>query len=51
MKAIQNQLEEEKFLIQEAQRGDLNAFNELILRYQNLLFGIALRMLGDEDIA
>jgi len=51
MKAIQNQLDEEKFLIQEAQRGDLNAFNELILRYQNLLFGIALRMLGDEDIA
>jgi RNA polymerase sigma-70 factor (ECF subfamily) len=51
MKANQNQLEDEKFLIQEAQRGDLNAFNELILRYQNLLFGIALRMLGDEDMA
>src|SRR5215207_8189976 len=51
MKAIQNQLEEEKFLIQAAQRGDLNAFNELVLHYQNLLFGIALRMLGDEDIA
>ena len=31
--------------------GILNAFNDLILRYQNLLFGIALRMLNDEDIA
>lgn len=38
-------------MIQAAQRGDLNAFNALILRYQNLLFGIALRMLNDEDVA
>src|SRR5512140_1125357 len=45
---IQN---EEKELIKAAQRGDLNAFNALILRYQNLLYGIALRMLNDEDTA
>jgi RNA polymerase sigma-70 factor (ECF subfamily) len=38
-------------LIKAAQHGDLNAFNALILRYQNLLFGIALRMLNDEDVA
>lgn len=43
--------ETEKRLIQAAQRGDLDAFNLLILRYQNLLFGIALRLLNDEDLA
>ena len=41
----------EKTLIQSAQRGDLEAFNLLVLRYQNLLFGIALRLLNDEDVA
>ncbi len=41
----------EKALIRAAQRGDLEAFNLLILRYQNLLFGIALRLLNDEDVA
>jgi RNA polymerase sigma-70 factor (ECF subfamily) len=41
----------ETTLIQAAQHGDLEAFNLLILRYQNLLFGIALRLLNDEDIA
>lgn len=51
MKSFQIIHDEEKDLIKAAQRGDLNAFNALILRYQNLLFGIALRMLGDEDTA
>jgi RNA polymerase sigma-70 factor, ECF subfamily len=51
MKALQTIHDEETDLIKAAQRGDLNAFNALILRYQNLLFGIALRMLNDEDIA
>src|SRR5512144_365314 len=41
----------ENTLIQAAQRGDLEAFNLMILRYQNLLFGIALRLLNDEDVA
>jgi hypothetical protein len=41
----------EDLLIQSAQSGDLDAFNTLILRYQNLLFSIALRILGDEDTA
>ena len=43
--------DEEKELIKAAQLGDLDAFNTLILRYQNLLYGIALRMLNDEDTA
>jgi RNA polymerase sigma-70 factor (ECF subfamily) len=51
MKTLLTVHDEEKALIKAAQRGDLNAFNALILRYQNLLFGIALRMLGDEDVA
>lgn len=42
---------DENILINAAQHGDLEAFNALILRYQNLLFGIALRMLNDEDTA
>src|SRR5215207_11254431 len=51
MKALQTIHDEETDLIKAAQRGDLDAFNALILRYQNLLFGIALRMLNDEDTA
>ena len=41
----------EDLLIQSAQSGDLDAFNQLILRYQNLLFSIALRIVADEDAA
>ena len=51
MKSFSMISDDEKDLIKAAQRGDLNAFNALILRYQTLLFGIALRMLGDEDTA
>lgn len=49
MKCSQNPLEAEKRLIRAAQRGDLDAFNLLILHYQNFLFGIAFRILHDED--
>jgi RNA polymerase sigma-70 factor (ECF subfamily) len=51
MKSLSIISDDEKDLIKAAQRGDLDAFNALILRYQNMLFGIALRMLGDEDTA
>jgi RNA polymerase sigma-70 factor (ECF subfamily) len=51
MKGLQYTTTPEKTLIQAAQRGDLEAFNHLVLRYQNLLFGIALRLLNDEDVA
>jgi RNA polymerase sigma-70 factor (ECF subfamily) len=51
MKALQYTSTPEKTLIRAAQRGDLEAFNQLVLRYQNLLFGIALRLLNDEDMA
>ncbi|HET9912907.1 MAG TPA: sigma-70 family RNA polymerase sigma factor [Anaerolineales bacterium] len=51
MKSSQITSFSEKTLIKAAQHGDLEAFNLLILRYQNLLFGIALRLLTDEDVA
>jgi RNA polymerase sigma-70 factor (ECF subfamily) len=42
---------DETALISLAQRGDLEAFNRLVLAYQDPLFNIALRILGDEDLA
>jgi len=42
---------EERALIESAQRGDLEAFNELVLKYQDLLYRIANRILSDEDMA
>lgn len=38
----------ETSLIASAQRGDLNAFNQLILNYQSLAFSVAMRTLQDE---
>lgn len=51
MKYLQNTQDVETRWIRAAKRGDLDAFNVLILGYQNLLFGIALRILHDEDAA
>lgn len=41
----------EQALIHDAQNGDLDAFNTLILHYQDSVFNTALRILGDEDQA
>ena len=41
----------EQNLIHFAQRGDLEAFNQLVLRYQDFLFRIAVNILYDEDAA
>jgi len=49
MKCSQDPHASEQRLIKAAQRGDLDAFNLLILHYQNFLFGIALRILHDGD--
>ena len=38
-------------IINAARRGDLSAFNELVLLHQDFLFGVAVRILGDEDSA
>jgi RNA polymerase sigma factor (sigma-70 family) len=37
--------------IEEARRGDLDAFNWLVLRYQNRVFSLCYRMLSDPDEA
>jgi RNA polymerase sigma-70 factor (ECF subfamily) len=42
---------DEPALIQTAQHGDLDSFNTLILHYQDMVFNMALRILGDEDQA
>lgn len=42
---------DEAALIRDAQLGDLEAFNRLVLAYQEQLFNTALRILGDEAMA
>ena len=42
---------DEPTLIQDAQHGDLDAFNRLVLAYQDMLYNTALRIMGDEDLA
>jgi RNA polymerase sigma-70 factor, ECF subfamily len=41
----------EPTLIRDAQRGDLEAFNSLVLAYQDIVYNTALRILTDEDLA
>jgi RNA polymerase sigma-70 factor (ECF subfamily) len=38
-------------LLEQARRGDLNAFNDLVLCYQDLLFALVVRMVPDRDQA
>jgi RNA polymerase sigma-70 factor (ECF subfamily) len=42
---------DEAALIFDAQRGDLESFNRLVLAYQDALYNTALRILGDEALA
>lgn len=42
---------DENALIHDAQNGDLDALNRLVLAYQDSLYNTALRILGDEDQA
>jgi RNA polymerase sigma-70 factor (ECF subfamily) len=41
----------EQALIQEAQNGNLDSFNTLVLHYQDTVFNTAVRILGDDDLA
>lgn len=43
--------EDELLLVARSQRGDVDAFNTLVLRYQQAVFTVVMRMLGDRDIA
>jgi RNA polymerase sigma-70 factor (ECF subfamily) len=42
---------DEPALINDAQHGDLDAFNRLVIAYQDNVYNTALRILGDEDLA
>jgi RNA polymerase sigma-70 factor, ECF subfamily len=42
---------DESALIQQAQRGSLEAFNRLVLQYQDLVYRVACRILQDEAAA
>lgn len=42
---------DELALIQDARNGDLNAFNHLVLAYQDMAYHLAMRMLSDPDQA
>ena len=44
-------LADEPELIRRGQEGDVQAFNLLVERYQNRLYGLSYRMLGDPDAA
>lgn len=41
----------EQTLITDAQNGSLDAFNTLVLHYQDSVFNTALRIMSDEDVA
>src|SRR5215467_15985763 len=43
--------EDEIQLIARSQLGDVSAFNQLVLNYQQSTYGVIFRMLGDRDIA
>jgi RNA polymerase sigma-70 factor (ECF subfamily) len=42
---------DETSLIEAARRGDVAAFNELVLTYQNQVYNLAYRIMGDGDTA
>jgi RNA polymerase sigma-70 factor (ECF subfamily) len=42
---------DELALIEQAREGDLDAFNHLVIAYQDMVFSLAARMLGDDDAA
>lgn len=43
--------DDEEQLIARSQHGDVNAFNQLILRYQQTVYGVVFRMVGNVDAA
>ncbi|HLI71149.1 MAG TPA: sigma-70 family RNA polymerase sigma factor [Ktedonobacteraceae bacterium] len=43
--------EDEAQLIARSQQGDISAFNQLVLRYQQAVYNVVLRMLGDREVA
>lgn len=44
-------MDDEASSVRAAQRGDLDAFNRLILEHQSIAFNVAYRIMGDQDSA
>lgn len=44
-------MNDEASFVRAAQRGDLDAFNSLILEHQSISFNVAYRIMGDQDSA
>jgi len=42
---------DESLLIQDAQKGDLDSFNRLVLEYQDMVFNTAYRIMGENESA
>lgn len=42
---------DEKHLVSAARRGELAAFNQLVLRYQSVAYNVAFRIMGDAEAA
>lgn len=43
--------DEERRLVAESQRGDVDSFNQLVYLYQNRVYNLCYRMLGEADMA
>lgn len=43
--------DDDTFLIQKCKQGDKNAFDSLMLKYQDRVFNIIFRLVGDKDLA
>lgn len=46
-----NQEYTDEILIKQSRQGQLEAFNQLVLRYQNLVYSVAYRIMGDTQSA
>jgi RNA polymerase sigma-70 factor (ECF subfamily) len=42
---------DEQALIASARKGDVRAFNQLVMLYQSMVYNVAVRVLGDPDAA
>ena len=42
---------DEELLIARSQRGDVQAFNQLVLQYQQILYSAVFRLVGNHDVA
>ena len=42
---------DEQALVADALQGNVDAFNRLVLAYQDMAFNLAFRMLNDDDLA